>query len=79
MPALRDWGDSGEVLDPARFAALHVADDVAYGAGVWAGCVRARTVAPLVPRLSWRSRVWSSSSLRADLGAPATGRRRGTR
>ena len=26
-----------------------VLDDVAYGAGVWAGCVRARTARPLLP------------------------------
>jgi len=26
-----------------------VADDIAYGAGVWAGCVRERTLAPVLP------------------------------
>ena len=41
-------------LDPVRFTAGHIADDVAYGAGVWAGCFRERTVAPVVPLLSWR-------------------------
>ena len=55
-----------------RATALHVADDVAYGAGVWVGCARERTVVPLVPRISWRSRVWSSGTLRAELRtAPA--------
>ncbi|MBK1786960.1 mycofactocin biosynthesis glycosyltransferase MftF [Prauserella cavernicola] len=29
--------------------ALRLADDLAYGAGVWAGCVRERTAAPLLP------------------------------
>jgi mycofactocin system glycosyltransferase len=76
VPALRDWGDHPEALDPVRYAALHVADDVAYGAGVWAGCLRARTVVPLVPRVAWRSRVWSSRSLRTALG---TGDRRDDR
>ena len=74
IPALRDWADDPGGLDPVRYSALHVADDVAYGAGVWAGSARARTVVPLVPRISWRSRVWSSRSLRSTLatgpGAP---------
>jgi mycofactocin glycosyltransferase len=67
VPALGDWAANREALDPLRFAALHVADDAAYGAGVWAGCARARTVVPLVPRLSWRSRLWSSRTLRDGL------------
>ncbi len=37
---------------PAAWLALHLADDLAYGAGVWAGCLRWRTAAPLVPDLS---------------------------
>ena len=37
-------------LDPLRFTAFRAADDLAYAAGVWAGCVRARTVEPLVPK-----------------------------
>ncbi|MQA63358.1 MAG: mycofactocin system glycosyltransferase [Actinophytocola sp.] len=42
-------------LDPVRWAALRVADDLAYGAGVWAGCLRHRTLAPLLPRLTERA------------------------
>lgn len=68
LPALADRvrspGESGAVT----YAALHVADDVAYGAGVWAGCVRERTLAPVVPRIAWRSRVWSARGLRDSLG-----------
>ena len=67
VPAVKDWADNPEALDPLPYIALHVADDAAYGAGVWAGCARARTVVPLLPRVSWRSRVWSSRSLRDDL------------
>jgi mycofactocin glycosyltransferase len=71
-PALRDWVSDRDALDPARFSALHVADDVAYGAGVWTGCARERTLVPLVPRISWRSRVWSSRTLHDELRpAPA--------
>jgi len=73
VPALRDWADNPGTLDPVRYAALHVADDAAYGAGVWAGCARARTLVPLVPRISWSSRVWSSRSLRRNLSRPTDG------
>jgi len=71
VPVVRDWANDAGTLDPVRYAGLHVADDAAYGAGVWAGCARARTVVPLVPRISWRSRVWSSGQLRRNLGRPA--------
>ena len=69
LPALGDWVANRQALDPLRFTAFHVADDAAYGLGVWAGCVRERTATPLVPRVSWRSRVWSSRTLHADLGS----------
>jgi mycofactocin system glycosyltransferase len=60
-PVLDGWrrtrrpqpGDGPE-LDPVRFAAGHIAADIAYGAGVWTGCARARTLAPVTPRLNWR-------------------------
>ena len=32
-----------------RFGALRAADDLAYATGVWLGCLRARTVGPLIP------------------------------
>jgi len=49
-----EWAARRPALDPVRWAALSVADDVAYGAGVWAGAVRARTGAPLRP--AWGGR-----------------------
>ena len=64
VPALSDYLRDPGGSDAASYSALHVADDVAYGAGVWAGCVRERTIAPLLPRVVWRSRVWSSRGLR---------------
>jgi GT2 family glycosyltransferase len=48
---LRAWMRTRPPLDPVRWAALSIADDVAYGAGVWAGAVRARTLAPLWPTI----------------------------
>lgn len=44
-------------IDPMRATLAHLVDDVAYGAGVWAGALRHRTIAPLVPDLtSWPGR-----------------------
>jgi len=39
-------------LDPFRFTAAYLADDLAYSAGLWSGCIRGRTAAPLLPRLA---------------------------
>lgn len=72
LPALADWSNDQSGLDPLTYAALHVADDAAYGAGVWLGCVRKRTAAPLLPRISFRSRVWSERSLRQQLAPKHT-------
>jgi mycofactocin system glycosyltransferase len=46
-----DWVTRRPQLDPVRFGALRAADDLAYAAGVWLGCVRARTASPLIPKL----------------------------
>jgi mycofactocin system glycosyltransferase len=69
-PAVRDWASHPRELDLARFSGLHVVDDLAYGSGVWRGCVTARTLRPLLPRIALRSRTWGHSSLRSDLGQP---------
>ena len=76
VPAAGDWLRGRRPLDPVRYAALHVADDVAYGSGVWLGCLRARTLAPLLPRIELRTRLWSTRSLRTQLGAAQRGRER---
>jgi mycofactocin system glycosyltransferase len=73
VPALADWRNDkkeGTDLGVWPYLALHVADDAAYGAGVWLGCARERTVAPLVPRVSFRTRVWSARALRDTLNRP---------
>jgi mycofactocin glycosyltransferase len=53
-PPLTSWFARRPALDPARFGAAQLADDVAYGAGVWAGAVRARTTIPVRPVIAWR-------------------------
>jgi hypothetical protein len=70
IPAVRDWASDQQGLDPVRAVAVHVADDVAYGTGVWVGCAREHTLVPLVPRIAWRSRVWSAPNLRDQLQRP---------
>jgi mycofactocin glycosyltransferase len=67
LPAVGDWLQGDRDLDLVSFTALHVADDLSYGAGVLVGCLRERTLEPFLPRISWRSRVWSAASLQAQL------------
>jgi mycofactocin system glycosyltransferase len=68
VEGLVDWhmhrpapGEPG--LDPVRYLLAHRADDVGYGAGLWWGAYRRRTVAPLLPVIttgSSRGRLRSS-------------------
>ena len=53
-PPLTAWAEGPRTLDPATFTLGRIADDAAYGLGVWAGCVAARTFAPLRPVIAWR-------------------------
>ncbi len=55
-PPLLNWWRGGRQLDPARFTVAHIADDVVYGAGVWAGAVAERTAVPLTPISTSRAR-----------------------
>jgi hypothetical protein len=51
-PPLTAWATRRPALDPVRFTTGYLADDVAYGLGVWAGSVRAGTSIPLRPAVS---------------------------
>jgi hypothetical protein len=51
-PPLLEWLDRRPDLDPVRWTAARLVDDLAYALGVWAGCVAGRTLAPLRPRTS---------------------------
>ena len=50
LPPLFEWFQRRPRLNLFAWIGLRVLDDVAYGAGVWAGCIRERTIDPLVPR-----------------------------
>lgn len=53
-PATIDWIRNRPDISPLPYVALRLADDVAYGTGVWVGAIRARTIEPLVPEVtSW--------------------------
>lgn len=47
LAPLLGWARRRPRLDPARYLALNLADDAAYGAGVWVGCMRRRCAGPL--------------------------------
>lgn len=51
---LLDWHRRGPDLDPLRYGILRIADDGAYCLGVWMGCLRERTILPLLPDLTNR-------------------------
>jgi hypothetical protein len=65
-PGVAELVTSRPALDPARVVAGALADDLAYGAGVWTGCVRERTLRPLRPVI----RGWRPNPLKAR--TPAT-------
>jgi mycofactocin glycosyltransferase len=52
LPAAAEYRRSRPDLDPVSWTLLRAADDLAYGAGVWAGCVRERSAAALRPRVT---------------------------
>jgi hypothetical protein len=53
-PPLLDWLDRRPPLDPARYVAARLLDDIGYSLGVWQGCAERRTVRPLLPLLRGR-------------------------
>lgn len=52
VPPLLDRNPRSGSLGPVRYLGLRWADDVAYGAGVWLGCGRARSPRALLPSFS---------------------------
>ncbi len=52
LPPLLEWRRRRPSLDPATWTALRLADDLAYGAGVWSGVIRRRRAGCLLPDIS---------------------------
>ncbi len=46
-PPLLEWAGRRPAVDPLRWTALRLLDDLAYASGVWRGCLAERTLAPL--------------------------------
>jgi mycofactocin glycosyltransferase len=61
LPPLLDWADRRPPLDPARYVAARLLDDAAYSLGVWHGCLKRRTIKPLLPVVGGRRRVTRTS------------------
>jgi len=54
-PVLHEWARRRPRLDPLRFGLGVLADEAAYGAGVWRRCLQDRVVSPLLPSMPvWR-------------------------
>lgn len=51
-PPIVEWLRGRPAIDPVRWTALRLADDLAYASGVWRGCWAGRTTGPLRPRLT---------------------------
>jgi mycofactocin glycosyltransferase len=52
-PPLAEWARDRDA-DPVRFVTRTLADQAAYGAGVYAGCLRERLITPVLPSVSWK-------------------------
>lgn len=66
-PPVLDWWERRPPMDPVRYVAARLLDDVAYSVGVWQGCLEHGTTRPLRPRLWW----WSGAT---EPSGPAPGR-----
>jgi mycofactocin glycosyltransferase len=71
-PPLTAWSARRRSLDPVRYVLGHLADDVAYGTGVWAGALRARSTAPVRPVIAWHP--FRTGPACAAVGRPCTWR-----
>jgi mycofactocin glycosyltransferase len=62
LEGLIDFRRSGSHLNPLVYLLIRRLDDLAYGAGLWCGAIRDRTAAPLIPRLTRRTRhAWAAA------------------
>ncbi|HEV8372358.1 MAG TPA: mycofactocin biosynthesis glycosyltransferase MftF [Actinomycetota bacterium] len=63
LPPALDWRKLRPPVDPLAWTALRLLDDLAYGWGVWSGCLRGRQAGPLLPDLGWRLSILSGEDL----------------
>jgi hypothetical protein len=77
-PPLAAWSARRRPLDPVRYVVGHLADDAAYGAGVWAGALRARTTAPVRPVIARHMLRGAAASRSASVSRAGAGVRTGS-
>jgi mycofactocin glycosyltransferase len=53
-PPAAEWLRGRPPLDPVRFTVGYLADEAAYGAGVYRGALAERLAEPLLPKIAWR-------------------------
>jgi mycofactocin glycosyltransferase len=63
LPPALDWRKLRPPVDPMTWTGLRLLDDLAYGWGVWSGCLRGRHAGPLLPDLGWRLSIHSGEQL----------------
>jgi hypothetical protein len=68
-PPLHEWLRHRPPLDPLRFTLGALADEAAYGAGVWRGCARERLWTPLLPTVRWAGAKFRGSGTDPRKGA----------
>jgi mycofactocin system glycosyltransferase len=51
VPPLLEWAQLRPPLDPVRYVAARLLDDLGYSLGVWRGCLDRRSLRPLLPRI----------------------------
>ena len=74
-PPAAEWLRARPALDPLRFALGYLADEAAYGAGVYRGALAERLAAPLLPKIAWRPLPKrSTDGPRASAGPASRGR-----
>jgi mycofactocin system glycosyltransferase len=67
VPPLFEWRERRPDLGAVRWIAARLADDVAYGTGVWVGALRSRSLGALLPTVTeWPGRIDRSRPTRQN-------------
>jgi mycofactocin system glycosyltransferase len=74
VPLVPEWVAAGRPVGLPQWLALRLADDLAYGCGLWAGCVRSAAPAGLLPHLVRQSPT--RPAVRPGATPPRSGPRR---
>jgi mycofactocin system glycosyltransferase len=73
-PIALEWVRHRPRVDPVRYTALRLAEDAAYGTGVIASCLRARSAAALTPHVRLPRSRGGTAATREPAGSPPASR-----